>query len=63
MCAFTEFAVEAVTIQQGEPDLEVLFLAVVGRCSHQQKMPGYGAQHFTELEPLGFVDLVAKVIG
>ena len=35
MCAFSEFAVEAVTIQQREPDLEVFFLAVVGRCGHQ----------------------------
>ena len=63
MCAFAKFAVEAVTIQQREPDLEVFFLAVMWCSGHQQEVTGDGAEEFTQQEAFGLVDLAAEVVG
>ena len=63
MCAFAELAVEAVAVQQRQPDLEVFFLAVVRCCGHQQEVAGDGTEQFTQQEALSLVDLVAEVVG
>ena len=61
--AVAELAVEAVCIQQRHEELEVLFLTVVGRGRHQQKVAGDGPQRLAKQEALGLVDLVAEVAG
>ena len=61
--AFAEFAVKALGIEQGEKKLKILFLAVVRRGGHQQKVPGLPAQELAELEAPGFVDFIAEKRG
>ncbi|MNZ54650.1 hypothetical protein D3C78_725570 [compost metagenome] len=61
--ALAELAVEAVTVQQRQPDLEVFFLAVVRGSGHQQEVAGDGAKQLAQFEPLGLVDLATEVIG
>ena len=61
--AVTEFAVEAIGVEQRQEELEILFLAVVRRRGHQQEVAGDAAEQFAELKALGLVDLVAEVVG
>ena len=63
MSAFAELAVEAVTVEQRHEELEVFFLAVVGRGRHQQVMACETAQELAQLKARGFINLVAKVVG
>jgi len=61
--ALAELAVEPVGIEQGQPDLEVFLLAVVGGGGHEQEVPADAAQQFPEQEPFGLVDLAAEEVG
>ena len=61
--ALAELAVEAVAIQQRHEQLEVLFLAVVRRRSHQQEVAGDRAEQFGQLVALGLLDLAAGEAG
>ena len=56
----SEAALEAIPIEQGEEELKVLFLAVVRRSRHEQKMSGERGKKLPELETFGIVDLAAE---
>ena len=56
-------ALEAVAVEQGEEQLEVLFLARVGRGRHQQQVAGDLAEHLAQLEALGLLQLATEVVG
>lgn len=61
--AVTELAVEAVGVEQGEEQLEVLLLAVV-RCSgHQQQVPRLLTESLGEAEPAGLLQLRPEEVG
>ena len=57
--AVAEAALEAVAIQQGEEELEVGFLAVVGGGGHQQEVAGEAGEQLAEPVALGVADLAA----
>src|ERR1700730_730867 len=52
---------KAVGVQQSQEKLEILFLAVVRSCSHQQKMPRELAKKLAQSISLCVLDLVAEV--
>ncbi len=56
-------ALEPVTVQQGEEELEILLLARVRGRGHQQQMASDLAEEFPELEALGLLQLAAEVVG
>ena len=58
--AVAEAALEAVAVEQGEEELEVLLLAVVRRRRHQQEMAGQARQELPEPVPLRVLDLAAE---
>src|ERR1035441_1561529 len=60
MNAVAEFAVEAVGVEEREEQLEVLFLAVMGRGRHQKQVAGAGAELFRQLEATGLLQLAAE---
>src|ERR1035441_3040023 len=60
MNAVAEFAVEAVGVEEREEQLEVLFLAVMGRGRHQKQVAGAGAELFRKLEAAGLLQLAAE---
>ena len=59
--AGTEPALEAVRVEEGEEELEVLLLAVVRGRRHQQEVAGAVPEQASELIPLGVLDLRAEV--
>jgi hypothetical protein len=61
--AVAELAVEAVGIEQREEKLEILFLAVVRRCRHQQQVADMRAELLGKAEPPRFLQLRAEVVG
>ena len=63
MHAVAKLAVEAVGIEQREEQLEVLFLAVVRRCRHQQQMPRLRPELLGQLEAARLLQLVAEKVG
>ena len=63
MDAVAELAVEAVGIEEGEEELEVLVFAVVRRGRHQQQVPGLRADALGEAVAAGFLQLVAEEVG
>ena len=60
MHTVAEAAFEAVGVEQAHEELEILFLAVVGRGRHQQQVARDLAQQLAEAVALGVVDLAAK---
>ena len=58
--AVSETALEAVAVQQGQEELEVLLLAVVRRRRHQQEVAGEAGQQPAELVALGVAHLAAE---
>ena len=58
--AVAEAALEAVAVEQGEEELEVLLLAVVRRGRHQQEVAGQAGQEPAELVAPGVADLAAE---
>ena len=61
--AVAEPPLEAVAIQQGHEELEILFLAVVRRGRHQQEMPRERGEQLAQPVALGVLDLAAEVGG
>ena len=61
--ALAVLAVEAVRIEQGLPDLEVLLLAVVRGGGHQQEVPVDAAEQISDQKAFGLVDLATEVVG
>jgi hypothetical protein len=61
--ALDEPALELVTVEQGEEQLEVLLLARVRGRGHEQQVAGEPAEQLAELEALGPLDLGAEVVG
>jgi hypothetical protein len=55
-------AFEAVAIEQGEEELEVLLLARVRRGRHEEQVAGDVAEELTEEEALGLFELAAEVV-
>ena len=55
-----EAALEAVAVEQGEEELEVLLLAVVRRRRHQQEVAGQARQELPEAVALRVLDLAAE---
>ena len=58
--AIAEAALKAVAVEQGEEELKILLLAVVGRGGHQQKVPRQGSEQLPELVAPGVFDLTAE---
>jgi hypothetical protein len=54
---------EAVLIQQGHEQLEVLVLAVMRRGCHQQEVAGMVSHPLAHVVALGALDLIAEVVG
>ena len=61
--ALAEAALEAVAVEQGEEELEVLLLAVVGRGRHQQEVARQARQEPAELVAPGVAHLAAEERG
>ena len=61
--AVAEAALEAVAIEQGHEELEVLFLAVVRRGGHQQEVAGERREQLAQPVALGVLDLAAEERG
>ena len=58
--AFPEAPFETISVEKAHEKLEILFLAVVRRRRHQQKMAGEAASQSTQLVALGVSDLLAE---
>jgi hypothetical protein len=58
--ALAEPAFEAVAIEEGHEELEVLFLAVVRRCGHQQEVTGDFGELLAEPVALGVLDFAPE---
>ena len=63
MHAVAELAFEAVAVEQREEELEVLFLAVVWRGSHQQEMAREAGEELAEPVALRILHFAAKESG
>jgi hypothetical protein len=61
--AVAEPTFETVAIEQGEEELEVLFLAVVRRGGHQQEVARETREELAEPVALGVLDLAAEERG
>ena len=53
-------AVETISIEQRHEELEVLLLAVVGRCRHQQEMPRKRRKKLAQPVTLGVFNFAAE---
>ena len=56
-------ALEAIAVEQGEEEFEVLLLAVVRRRRHEQQIPGGRGDEFAELVSLGLLLLTTEPVG
>ena len=59
MNAVAELAFEAIAVEQGHEELEVFFLAVVGRGRHEEEIPGQAGEQLAEPVALGGLDFAA----
>ena len=58
--AITEASLEAVAVEQGEEELKILLLPIMGRRGHQQQVAGEGAEQLTEPVALGILQLATE---
>ena len=63
MDAVAEAALEAVPVEQGQEELEVLLLAVVRRRRHQQEVAGQAREELPQAVPFRVLDLAAEERG
>ena len=63
MDAVAEAALEAVPVEQGQEQLEVLLLAVVRRRRHQQEVAGQAREELPQAVPFRVLDLAAEERG
>ena len=60
MDTVAEAALEAVPVEQGQEELEVLLLAVVRRRRHQQEVAGQAREELPQAVPFRVLDLGAR---
>src|SRR5205085_2944756 len=53
---------EAIGVQEGEEELEVLFLPGMRRRGHEQEVAGDTSEHFAEAIPAGLLELVTEEV-
>ena len=61
--AVAKAALETVAVEQRHEELEILFLAVMGGCGHQEEVPRQAREKLPEVIALGVFDLAAEERG